>query len=74
MENDMITQDQIIDVKWFCAKDNIGIVLVNLPYGYKAYIGVCAGLDEKYDMLDIAQNGTRFNYGDKLWPGLKWAI
>jgi len=68
----MITLDMIRDVKWFCGRDTIGLVLVKTMHGHKAYIGLGEGADSKYDSLSIAQNGAKFYpYAAAVWPHIK---
>lgn len=49
----------------------IGIVLVKVLDGHKAYIGIGAGFDERVDMNTVAQQGARFNHGEAFWPHIK---
>lgn len=71
-EKRMITSDMIVDTKWFCGRDTIGIVLVKTAHGHKAYIGAGNGFSQDEDSLMIAQNGTKFYpYAAAVWPGIK---
>jgi hypothetical protein len=49
---------KVVDSVWF---NNIGIVLVLDEYdGYKCYIGLSRGFDQKSDEIEIAVFGSRF--------------
>lgn len=53
---------EIIDVQWFCGRDNIGIVVMRTSIGeIKTYIGLCSGLCPKEDAQYIAAWGSSVN-------------
>ena len=61
---------KILDVRWFCGRNNTGIVRVEDKYdGIKYYIAGIEGCDEKQDMQFIANYGTPFpnDAGDVLF-------
>lgn len=52
---------EILDVKWFCGRTNVGIVKVNDEYdGIKYYIAAVSGLNEDTDIKFIAEWGSTF--------------
>jgi hypothetical protein len=68
-----ITLEQIEDVLWYSGMlGEIGVILVNTGFGYKAYIGVGTGINEDYDKMRIAELGAKFQDGPRLWPDRKW--
>lgn len=65
---------QLIDVRWFCGRTQVGIVQVNEPYeGIKYYIasppGEAKGYNEDEDIQFIADWGSTFpkDVGDVLF-------
>lgn len=61
---------KILDVRWFCGRDTIGIVRVETDHGgIQYYIGCGEGYSIEADTLFIAEWGSRFPYtvGDKLF-------
>jgi len=71
-----IKPEMIEDVLWYTQMMGppyqIGIVLLNTGFGYKAYIGTANGSDEEYDSRSIATFGAKFHEGPRLWPSIKW--
>jgi hypothetical protein len=61
---------QLIDVRWFCGRTQVGIVQVNEPYeGIKYYIASPPGDNEDEDTRFIADWGSTFpkDVGDVLF-------
>ena len=61
---------EILDVKWFCGRTNVGIVMVNDEYdGIKYYIASVDGINEEIDKKFIADWGSTFpkDAGDQLF-------
>jgi len=61
---------EILDVKWFCGRTNVGIVMVNDEYdGIKYYISSVSGVNEELDKKFIAEWGSTFpkEAGDALF-------
>ena len=52
---------EILDVKWFCGRTNVGIVMVDDEYGgIKYYIASVSGANEEIDKKFIADWGSTF--------------
>ena len=51
----------ILDVRWFCGRTNVGIVQVKDEFnGIKYYISAVSGNDETVDARFIAEYGSTF--------------
>lgn len=52
---------QVVDVRWFCSRTNVGIVRVKDNYdGVKYFISACEGKDAQQDIKFIADWGSAF--------------
>lgn len=53
---------KVIQVEWLTATNGtIGIVVIDNGFKKKAYIKQVAGIDEKQDIKDVAENGAKLH-------------
>jgi hypothetical protein len=61
--DDDIQNAKFVEVAWYSAVDNVGIVLLYVPYmGFKSYIGNGSGFNENMDIRHIAALGVKISY------------